>query len=397
MILSYVDSHRNEIVDFLQKLVQTESVTGDESKIAKLVAEECRKDGLEAELVEPAPNRVSVVARYHGTTGKPKVMWYSHYDTLPPGDLKKWDHPPFSGAIAEGYLWGRGTGDNKTATCGAIMAFRAVKSLGLKLKGDLVFTHVCDEERGGKYGFKNLIEKGYGEGVDCLFYSHAGVPDRIGIAANGSRRFDILVKGKPSSTSRVLDGVNAIHGAAELVLRLKELSDKVNRREYHLPGTDSVMVSRFSMNRIHAYVADNAVPDQCELRIDRRFTPAESPEQVEDEIRQIVDGMKKKDPSFEAEVSVAPGMDLSVSDPNSDLVRAIQRCAEKVIGSVPRPAGGSHSSDHGFFNTKYRKPVASYGIGGMSSHSPNERIKTEDVILSAKVWTLLMAELVGVQ
>ena len=68
-VLSYIDLHRNEIVAFMQKLIQTESVTGDESKIGTLMAEECRKDGLEVELVEPAKNRTSLVARYRGATG----------------------------------------------------------------------------------------------------------------------------------------------------------------------------------------------------------------------------------------------------------------------------------------------------------------------------------------
>jgi acetylornithine deacetylase/succinyl-diaminopimelate desuccinylase-like protein len=104
-VLKYVDSHRSETIELLQRLVKTESITGDESKIAHLVAEECRRDGLDVELVESAPNRTSVVARYKGTTGKPRVMWYSHYDTLPAGELSAWKHPPFSATIAEGYLW----------------------------------------------------------------------------------------------------------------------------------------------------------------------------------------------------------------------------------------------------------------------------------------------------
>lgn len=394
-VVKYIDSHRDEAIALLQKLIRTQSITGDESEAARIVAEECKRDGLEVELVEPAKNRVNVVARYRGAVGKPRVMWYSHYDTLPPGELSQWTHPPFSAEISDGFIWGRGASDNKTATCASIMAFRAVKNLGIKLKGDILFTHVCDEEKGGKYGFKYLIDHGYGEGIDCLFYPHGGPPERMTIAANGSRKFDITVKGKAAATSTVEEGINAIHNAAKLILRLQELGDKVNARTYLLPGTDSTMKSRFSINKCHAYVADNSVPATCEIRIDRRWTPAETTEQIEQEIREVISGLKKEDPRFDAELTVIPEMDLSVSAADSDLVKRIQKAAKKVIGYEPKPAGGSHSSDHGFFNTRYHKPLASYGIGGIGTHSPNERIKVEDVVLTTRVHGLLMIDLLG--
>ncbi|MFH0848033.1 MAG: ArgE/DapE family deacylase [archaeon] len=394
-VLGYVDSHRGEVIAFLQRLIRTESITGNEAKIARLVDEECRKDGLETELVEPEPNRISVVARYKGTAGKPRVMWYSHYDTLPPGDLREWAHPPFSADIADGQIWGRGASDNKSATCASIMAFRAVKTLGIKLRGDILFTHVCDEEKAGKYGFKNLIDKGYGEGIDYLFYPHGGAPDRIGIASNGGRKFAINVKGKAASTSNLEQGINAIYNASKLITQLQKLADEVNSRTYHLPGTDSIMRSRFSVNKCQAYVADNSVPHDCELRIDRRYTPSETPEMIQKEIQDVIDELKKSDPKFDAELSATPGMDVSVSSADSELVKSVQRCAKKLIGYEPKPVGGSHSSDHGFFNSRYHKPLASYGIGGVGIHAPNEHIGVEDIILTTKFHALLLLDLLG--
>ncbi len=160
-VLEYIDSHRDEIVAFMQKLIRTRSVTGDESQMGRLMAAECEKDGLDVEIVEPAENRTSVIARYKGTTGKPWVMVYSHIDTVPAGDPESWTYPPFSATIVDGVLWGRGTADNKIGTCASTMAFRAIRSLGIDLKGDIIFTHVADEERGGKLGFRNILDSGY--------------------------------------------------------------------------------------------------------------------------------------------------------------------------------------------------------------------------------------------
>jgi len=398
-VLSYIDLHRNEIVAFMQKLIQTESVTGDESKIGALMAEECRKDGLEVELVEPAKNRTNLVARYRGTTGKPKVIMYSHYDTVPPGDPSTWTYPAFSGAIVDGQIWGRGACDNKVATCGLTMAFRAIRNLKIRLKGDMLFTHVADEETGGKAGFKYLMDKGYGEGFDYLFYAHGGSGGTIGVAANGCRRYNITVSGKAAHTARLEDGVNAVVEAAELIRRLQKLADEVNAREYHLPGTDSVMRSRFSINRCVGFVAHNSVPDRCDLLVDRRFTPAETGEQTEKEIREVIEGLKGEDSRFSAVLSSHPADwdELSVAPVDSAIVKSIQSVAERFLGRRPKPVGGSHSSDHGFWSSRYHRPFASYGVGGMGGHSSNERVSVDDVIRTTKVYALLMLDLLGVE
>ena len=397
-VLNYIDDHKDEIIGFMQKLLQTKSVTGDESEIAALMAEESERDGLEVELVEPAEKRVSVVARYKGTTGKPKVMMYTHYDVVPPGDPETWSHPPFAGEIADGWIWGRGARDNKVATCGIAMAFRAIKESGIKLKGDIVFTHVADEEKGGKFGYRVILEKGYGDDVDFLFYPHGGEGDKIGIAANGAVNYYIKVLGRSAHTSRLEDGINAVIKAAKLVGRLKPLADEVNSREYHLPGTDTVMKSRFSMNGISGYVANNNVPERCEIIIDRRYTPAETAQQTQEEIMAVIDELKAEDSEFNVEVDARfeDGNPVSVSPADSDLVRAIQDAAEKVVGFRPPPAGGSHSSDHGWFVQRVHKPVASYGHGGEGAHSANERIKVEDVLLTTKVYALTIMNIMGV-
>ena len=167
------------------------------------------------EVVEPAENRTSIIARYKGTTGKPWVMVYSHMDTVSEGNPDSWTYPAFSATIADGILWGRGTADDKIGTCAATMAFRAIRSLGIDLEVNIIFTHVADEEKGGKFGFRNILDRGYAEGVDYLFYGHGGRKEQIGIAANGSASVVIAVKGRAAHTRSLEDGINAVEKAAE--------------------------------------------------------------------------------------------------------------------------------------------------------------------------------------
>ena len=77
-------------------------------------------------------------------------------DVVPAGDLGTWKHPPFGGEVADGYIWGRGAQDDKVATCGLTMAYRALRDLGIKLGGEIVFTHVGDEERGAAMGHRGV-------------------------------------------------------------------------------------------------------------------------------------------------------------------------------------------------------------------------------------------------
>ena len=264
-------------------------------------------DGLEVDVVEPLPGRVNIVAKHKGPGEGPRVMMYSHYDVVPAGDLGTWKHPPFGGEVSDGYIWGRGAQDDKVATCGLTMAYRALRQLGVKLRGEAVFTHVGDEERGGRYGFQEVLNRGYGEGVDCLFYAHGGKPDQIGIAANGSRGLTLTVKGRSAHTAQLEEGQNAIVDAAALITDFQELADRVNARSYSLPGTDSVMKSRFSVNRVHGGVANNNVPDTCEIFVDRRYTPGETEEQMNRTLN-FADEIRRRHPG--AEVPIQPYVPL---------------------------------------------------------------------------------------
>jgi acetylornithine deacetylase/succinyl-diaminopimelate desuccinylase-like protein len=322
---------------------------------------------------------------------------YSHYDTVPGGNIDSWKYPPFSATISDGYIWGRGACDNKLATCCLTMAFRAIRNEGIEPNGEIIFTHVGDEERGGRHGFREILDRGYGEGINYLYYAHGGSGETIGVAANGSRGLTVQVKGRSAHTARLEDGVNAVVKAASFITRLQKLGEEVNSRTYNLPGTDSVMKSRFSINKCVGYVANNNVPDSCEIFIDRRYTPAETIEEIEEEYKHVIKDAKDEDPQLELDYQVEEGNLVSVAPADSPLVKGIQFAAEKVIGLTPKPVGGSHSSDHGWFVARHKKPFASYGHGGEGTHSANERVRVEDVITTTKIYALSILNIMGTQ
>jgi acetylornithine deacetylase/succinyl-diaminopimelate desuccinylase-like protein len=210
----------------------------------------------------------------------------------------------------------------------------------------------------------------------------------------GQCQSDIEVKGKSVHTADNEEGINAVQNAGRLILPLQRLGEEVNARRYHAHNTDSIMKSRFSINKCIGYIADNSVPERCELSIDRRYSPGESLAQIQREIEQVIDEWKAEGPKFDARLTITPGMDASVSAADSEPVKVIQRSARK-LGYDPKPAAGPWSSGHGYFNSRHHKPLASYGIGGERGHQSDERIRVDDVFLTAKIHGLVMTNLLG--
>jgi acetylornithine deacetylase/succinyl-diaminopimelate desuccinylase family protein len=400
-VLRLIEGSEKDLVAFTQKLVQIPSITGDEKAIGEFVAEKCRELGLDVEIFEAIEGRPNVIARYRGSTGKPCLLAYAHYDTVAPGDLQNWSHGPFSGAISENKIWGRGVGDHKYPITSFLYGLKSLLDAGVELKGDIVFIFVGDEERGGHKGFKPLLEKGYADDADFMIYS-AGASEgkQIDIASDGRVIFQVLVKGKTAHTAFNEKGVNAILKAVELISRLKHLSDDVNNRRYLLPGTEVEMRARFSINVIHAEIGVNNVPDRCTLLIDRRTTALETFDMAESEIKNEIDQQKKVDPDFNAELSRQEDtwMPLSISPVDSEVVKAVQKAVNKVMGFTPEVGAIEGSSDHGWFNKIIKKPVAAYGIAfGVNAHGPDEALRITDLVNTTKVYALMMINLLGAE
>lgn len=275
----------------------------------------------------------------------------------------------------------------------------------MTLKGDIVFAFVCDEEFGGHRGMRYLLDEGICD-TDYLLYSGGGSEGKtIGIASNARAYYMITVKGKTAHTGRNDLGVNAAVKAMKLISHLESLRQEVNSRKLKFKAGDVEIEgrARFSINLVHASTCGNNVPDICTIQIDRRLIPQhETFESAQAEIQATINIVKKDDPEFDAEVIWVPDrwMNSVVSDPNSPLVKALQRSAKKILNLTPSIGKGptGASSDHGWYTLKYpNRATASYGISrGGNSHTYDEYVTIDGLIDTTKVYALLMMDLLGV-
>jgi len=405
-VLELIEKSKDDNIALMQKIVQIPSYTGEEAEIGELLVKEVAKFGLDdVRIVERLTGRPNVMARYHGKIGEPSLTVYAHYDTVPSGDITKWTHGPFSGAIVDNKIYGRGVKDHKFPIPPLLYAIKAIKDAGLSLNGDIVFAFVCDEEFGGSRGMGYVVEEGLCD-TDYLLYSGGGGDGKtIGIASNGRRYFRIIVKGETAHTGRNDSGVNAILQAMKIIPHLEELRQEVNNRRLKIKSGDAEIegLARFSINKIHSFTTGNNVPDICEIQMDRRFIPQhETFESCKAEIQAVLDKVKNENPDLEAELAIVPDRDMlpSVSVPDSPLVKSLQRSVNKVLGVTPTiskgPTGGS--SDHGWWLLKYpERAFVSYGCSrGGPSHSYNEYVTIDGLIDNTKIYALLMMDLLGI-
>lgn len=150
----------HEAVELLSRYLQfdTTNPPGNEAPAAEFFAEIFRKEGIEYKTYEPEPSRISIRAVLPGSGERGPVILLNHMDVVP-AESTDWSFDPFSGEIKDGFIHGRGAMDMKGQGIMELMAFLAVKRQGVKLRGDLLFLAVADEETLGEHGAEFLIEK----------------------------------------------------------------------------------------------------------------------------------------------------------------------------------------------------------------------------------------------
>lgn len=233
-----VTAAEDEVVELTSELIRIDTTnTGDpdtvtgEREAAEFVAAKLTEVGYEVEMVESgAARRDNVICRLKGADpGRGALLVHGHLDVVP-ADPTEWSVHPFSGAIQDGYVWGRGAVDMKNMVAMTLAVARRFKRDGVVPPRDIVFAFVADEEAGGKYGAEWLVEhrpdlfEGCTEAVgEVGGFSLTLAEDRraylIETAEKGIAWMRLRARGRPGHGSFLHDD-NAVTKVAEAVARL---------------------------------------------------------------------------------------------------------------------------------------------------------------------------------
>ena len=266
----------HEVVDLVRALIRFDtSNTGElattkgEAECARWVADQLEEVGYQTEYVEAgAPGRGNLFARLPGADrSRGALMVHGHLDVVP-AEPADWSVHPFSGALEDGYVWGRGAIDMKNMVGMTVAVARHFKRDGIVPPRDLVFAFVADEEAGGKYGAQWLVDHrpdlfdGVTEAIGEVGGFSLTVPRRDGgerrlylieTAEKGLLWMRLTARGHAGHGSMIHDH-NAVTAVAEAVARL-------GRHQFPLVLTDSVAQFLRAAGEETGYTFDVDSPD----------------------------------------------------------------------------------------------------------------------------------------
>ncbi|MEX2180174.1 MAG: ArgE/DapE family deacylase [Gemmatimonadaceae bacterium] len=339
-----------------------------EGAIAVVLRDVLASWGMDARVIEVAPERPNVVAIIHGTGGGRSMMFNGHIDTV---GVEGMVHPPFDASIRDGRLYGRGSSDMKggvAAMCAA--AARVRGGAGGQLKGDLVIAAVMDEEW-TSLGTRALLDSGLRADA-AIVTEPTGL--RIMPAHKGFVWLEIVVAGRASHGSRWDIGVDAIRGAGLFLAELDRLDrEALPRRTHQLLGRPSVHASV-----IEGGLGLSTYPDRCVIKVERRTLPGERAQDVLVEFQSLCARVRATRPEFGFETTVSfaqPPSDVPLDAP---VVEALSTSVREA-GHAMSIAGMSAWTDAALLNER-GIPAICFGPGDMGlAHAAEEYIAVNEI------------------
>jgi acetylornithine deacetylase len=336
--------------------------------------------GFSVELSDSVPGRPNLIARI-GPPDTPALMFAGHLDTV---GVEGMTHDPFSGDIADGKLYGRGSCDMKSGVAAmCVAALRAHRDLGDSAKRQIVIAAVTDEEY-ESLGLRALIASGLR--AECAILTE---PTRLAIcpAHRGFVWMEIEFIGRAAHGSRYDVGIDAIRHAGLLLAELDALdAGPLRGKSHRLLGRPSLHAST-----IVGGIGMSTYPDRCVLRVERRTIPGETQDDALDELRAACDRVRERRPELNATVRLIAAQLPSDVNESAPVVRMLERALGSEGLSAP-VEGLSAWTDAALLNAA-GIPAVCFGPGDITlAHSAEEYVPIDDIHNATAVLTRVAVE-----
>lgn len=407
--------------------LDTSNPPGNEKLVVDYLKSVLDREGIETKIFANDPNRPNLVARLRGNGKKRPVLIMGHTDVVKV-DPAKWTHPPFSATRDGGYVYGRGTVDDKDNVVACLMVMLQLKRLNVPLDRDVIFLAEAGEEASTQFGIAFMVEKHWPE-IDAEFcFAEGGGVIRTGgkirfaqVQTSEKIPYGVTLTARgPAGHGSVPLRTNAVVHLSQAIAKLSAWStpmrlndttkayferlaavsspEEANRyrnvanpemtaaiQEYFAvnePRHHSMLRTSISPNIIKGGYQVNVIPSEAEATLDVRALPDENLESLLAELRKVIN-----DPAVTVarnERNTRPGARPSRID--AEAFRVLEAAVKQHYNTVTLPTMSTGATDMAYLRAK---GVECYGVGpmydsedgpkGFGAHSDQERILEESL------------------
>ena len=408
IIDSTVNNMRDEIILFIQTLVQSPSLANDEESVQKIIQIKLESLGLETKKVivqfesiknHPAfcddgfspDSRVNVIGQWKNGDAAKSLILNGHVDVVPTGPETLWNESPWSGSVRDNRIYGRGSCDMKAGLASGIFAIQVLQAIGFKPKGNVMVQSVVGEESGGCGTLTNIV-KGY-SGDAAVILEPTSL--KVCPIQSGALTFRLKIPGQATHAAMRWDGISAIEKynlIHQSIIELeKERHQSFNVKYYKL----SDRVAPINIGTIKGGEWHSTVPES--VMVEGRFGvfPGESAldakNAFENHLKKVANSdvwLKENPPILEwFEGQFESGQ----TNVNHSIIRALKHAYKNVKNNSAILEGVTYGSDLRLFTNHADIPAVLFGPGDVRlAHSANEYIEIEEVLTCVKIITNLI-------
>lgn len=369
---------RDYLVRTLADLVRINSINptlapggAGEAEIADYVADSLARMGLKVRKIEPERGRPSVVGVLRGAQPGRSLMLNAHCDTVGIEGMPE----PFSAAIRDGKLYGRGAYDMKGSLAACMAAAKALAEGGGMAAGSLVVAAVADEEY-GSLGTAAVIRE---MRIDAAIVTEPTALN-VCLAHKGYLWIEVETEGRAAHGSKFEQGIDANMRMGRFLAELDHLERDLRSRPPHAlvgpPSLHAAMIAGGTGLSTYAAI--------CKLQIERRTVPGESERQAVREIQEIVDRLAAADPTFRAKVRSFFAREPFEVAPDARIVQVVDRAVKQVLGREAAHVGDTPWMDAALLSAAGTETVV-IGPTGAGAHAVEEWVDIESVAQLAEI------------
>jgi succinyl-diaminopimelate desuccinylase len=339
--------------------------------------------------------RFNVLGRRSAKGARKTIHFNAHYDVVPVSG--QWTHGgPFSGAVAGGRIYGRGTADMKGSIASLLLALRALPATGTEPAMNVEVSFTADEETDSALGAGWLVDHAPIR-PDYAVVMEGGEGGTVGCGHNGVVWLEVTVHGRAAHGSQPERGINALEKMAALVLALEEYKKTLARRILVAPDGTTM---RPTLNVGGTFAAGpggkiNTVPARACFSIDRRVLPTENHAAAEGETRAFLAAAARKIPHCRITVTKVSENFACFTPPTHPFFTAMAASVTRIRRAPTSFGVATGFNDMHFFASHCRIPTLGYGPGGRREHAVDESARIGDLAASAKIYADLLTSFRG--